>query len=299
MLTFFGGKGGVGKTTLSNAYALGRSKQERVLVVSTDPAHNLGHLWHQEIGPEPVTVRERLDLVELDPEKATRAHLAQAGETMRAHMPERLHKEVDKHLELAATSPGTHEAALLEQMAALIEDHEGAYDHIIFDTAPSGHTARLMALPELMSAWTDGLLKRRDKADKFADVVGSLGGETKSQRRDAELRSILYRRRTRFEHLRDALRSSTFNIVLTAERLPVMETIELYAELAEHRIPVGGLFINRRSPAALPGRRAVEEEALAMLCAALPDVPITELPLLDYEVGSPEALEEIATYLQQ
>ncbi len=81
MLTFFGGKGGVGKTTLSNAYALGRSKQERVLVVSTDPAHNLGHLWHQEIGPQPVTVRENLDLVELDPEKATHAHLAQAGET--------------------------------------------------------------------------------------------------------------------------------------------------------------------------------------------------------------------------
>ncbi|MFH0411582.1 ArsA family ATPase [Corynebacterium sp. L4756] len=311
---FFGGKGGVGKTTIANATALQLSASATTLVVSTDPAHNVGHLWDTKVGDVPTAVRPGIDVLELDPARATQEHLQQAGDTMRRMMPEHLHKEVKKHLHLAEHSPGTHEAAMLERIAILLEDYGEKYDHIIFDTAPSGHTARLMALPELMSAWTDGLLERRAKSEKFSDIVRGMSPTGKDRtvatavdpvdRRNQELRSILLKRRRRFEQLRAVLTDATrcqFHIVLTAERLPVLETDEFHAELNANGVHVGALIVNRRSPADqgefLASRRKYEDEALADLQRRLPKLDVIEIPLRAHDVGSPQALEEIASFL--
>src|SRR5690625_6508180 len=72
---FFGGKGGVGKTTIANATALKVSAHASTLVVSTDPAHNVGHLWNMQVGDTPTTVRPGVDVLELDPARATNEHL--------------------------------------------------------------------------------------------------------------------------------------------------------------------------------------------------------------------------------
>lgn len=317
---FVGGKGGVGKTTVAAAVALAQAQRgQRVLLVSTDPAHNLGHLWVRTIGPSKVRLAANLDGLEIDPGAAVQAHLAEVGAALRRLMPAHLAGEIDKHMALSQDAPGMHEAALLERIAETVEDGLRDYDLVVFDTAPSGHTARLMALPEMMSAWTEGLLRRQDRSERFGAAMRSLGSDEgigariiggertdTGEDRDQQIRKLLHRRRHRFDHLRTTLAdaaTTAFVIVLAAERLPVLETIELHAQLRRASVAVGGLVVNKRSPADagafLAERRAQEEKHLHTLKAALPAAPIQQLPLLAGDVVGSDALHAFAELLME
>lgn len=316
-ILFFGGKGGVGKTTVSAATALARAHEgARVLLVSTDPAHNLGHLFDRQIGPRPVRITAGLDALELDPNETVNAHLEEVSGALHQMMPVKLHAEIDKHMALSRDAPGMQEAALLERMAEVVETGFDDYDLIVFDTAPSGHTAQLMVMPEIMSAWTEGLIKRREKADRFAEFVRDLGKDSsmedktvggataKEQERESRIRQILNRRRLKFTGLRDKLGDrelTSFVIVLAAERLPVLETIELHERLQTIGISVDCLVANKRAPANsgefLAQRHAQEEQHLAVLTRALPDIPRQDIFLSAHDVVGLEALEGFARAL--
>ncbi len=310
---FIGGKGGVGKTAIASAVGLHQARAgRRVLVVSTDPAHNLGHLWQRPVGDRPVALAQRLDGVEIDPDRTTDEHLEAVGEQVRRLMPAHLSGEVDKHLRLSRDAPGMHEAAVLERIAEVLQDAE--HDLVVFDTAPSGHTARLLTLPETMSAWTEGLLRRQDRSARFgaalrnldpddsaSGIVGTGRKVDRRAQRDQEIRRILLSRRTRFAELRDLLTDderTEFIIVLAAERLPVLETIELYGKLLRSGVHVGALVVNKRSPADggafLAERRAQEQRHLDTLRGELGHVPMLELPLLPEDIVGEDALRRFA-----
>lgn len=318
-ILFFGGKGGVGKTTVSAATALARAQAGgKVLLVSTDPAHNLGHLFDRAIGSKPVRLAPGLDGLELDPDETVRLHLKEITSSLHKLMPVHLRGEVDKHMALSKDAPGMQEAALMERIAEVVEQGVKDYDLIVFDTAPSGHTARLMALPEMMSAWTEGLIKRQEKADGFAQVVKDLSREAGSdssmqdktfgddtvdaeKMRESGIRRILHRRRLRFTHLRDQLsnaESTAFVIVLAAERLPILETIALHAQLQAAKVNVAAMVVNKRSPADggafMQARFAQEQGYLEMLTEALPNLPRHDLFLLARDIVGLESLREFA-----
>lgn len=314
-ILFFGGKGGVGKTTVSAATALALANAgAKVLLVSTDPAHNLGHLFDRAIGSKTVRLAPGLDGMELDPEETVEAHMREITNALHQLMPVKLRGEVDKHMELSRDAPGMQEAAILERMAEVMEQGVKDYDHIVFDTAPSGHTARLMVLPEMMSAWTEGLIKRREKADKFAEIVRDLGRDSSMEdkifsadaadaerQKESRIRQILNRRRLRFATLRDRLADpaqTTFIIVLAAERLPVLETIELHAQLQKAGVHVDCLVVNKRAPIGmgdfLEERRKQETQHLVTLAKALPNIPRQDLFLLTQDVIGVEALTQFA-----
>lgn len=322
---FVGGKGGVGKTAVASALALQQARAGRpTLVVSTDPAHNLGHLWQQRVGDAPVELAPGLRGLEIDPARTTEEHLRAVRTTMERLMPDHLQGEVKKHLDLAREAPGTHEAAVLERVAEVVEQR-GEGELVVFDTAPSGHTSRLVALPEMMQAWTEGLLRRQDRSASFGRALRSLEGDRAEQaamdvigtgpgaaarsadrraQRDGEIRTILDRRQDRFRSLRSVLQDpgqAAFVIVLAAERLPVLETVELEDQLRRSRMHVGALVINKRSPAdggpLLAARHEVEARYVAELERSLPRLPRVEVPLLPGEVLGAEGLGRLAAYL--
>ena len=293
-ILFFGGKGGVGKTTVSAATALARAQAGgKVLLVSTDPAHNLGHLFDRAIGAKPVRLAPGLDGFELDPDETVRLHVKEITSSLHKLMPVHLRGEVDKHMALSKDAPGMQEAALMERIAEVVEQGVKDYDLIVFDTAPSGHTARLMALPEMMSAWTEGLIKRQGKADSFAQVVRDLGRDSSMEEKtfsadsqDAEkmresgIRGILHRRKL---------------------RLPVLETIELHAQLKAANIDVAALVVNKRAPAEvgefMRARREQEQAHLDVLSKALPNIPRHDLFLVAQDIVGVPALAKLAAKL--
>jgi len=310
-LLFVGGKGGVGKTSLSSALALGRARTgARVLVVSTDPAHSLGHLWQRAIGDQTVELARfdnggAVDGVEIDPAATVDRHLAAVQQTMLRLLPESQHCSARAHLERARIAPGSHEAAMLERIAELAELGRLDHDLVVFDTAPSGHTLRLLALPGQLAGWTDALLRNRNRSERYAAAMRGLTGRGDAQAEsEAALRRALELRRTRFEALRTALADPArtgFVVAFVAEALPVAETLDVVRVLRTLQVDVAALIANRRSPAdagpLLGARRAVEDAQLRRVCEQVPDVPVIEVPLIPGELTGQGALKRLADLL--
>lgn len=309
-ILFVGGKGGVGKTSVSAALAVARARDGgRVLLVSTDPAHNLGHVWDRALADEPTRVLSSdegsVDAVEIDPHATIERHFAAVAETMRRLLPERLHASARQHLDQARSAPGSHESAVLERVAELIERSRDSHDLVIFDTAPSGHTLRLLALPEQLTSWTETLLASRDRSERFAAAArGLVGTRERESSADAELRRTLIARRDRFALFRRVVTDAevtSFIVVSVAERLPVAESIDVVQQLARLGVDPAALVVNRRSPAdagaLLAARRAQEARHLATLRSAVGDAPIVEVPLLAGDLAGSEALGVLAEHL--
>lgn len=308
---FVGGKGGVGKTSVASALALARARSGgRVLLVSTDPAHNLGHIWEISLSDTPARVFTApsgyVDAVEVDPHATIERHFTAVTATMMKLLPERLHPSAKAHLALAKTAPGSHESATLERIAQLMEQGLDEYDLVLFDTAPSGHTLHLLSLPEKLSGWTESLLASRSRSDRFAAAArGLVGGEQDPESAaDSELRRTLLARRDRFARMTKTITDPSttgFVVVTVAESMPIAESLDIVDQLHALGVDIAAVVINRRSPtdagAFLAERSKREEASLLPLREHLGAIPTTELPLLGRDMTGEDALEELAALI--
>lgn len=149
---FFTGKGGVGKTSIACAAAVQLAgENKRVLLVSTDPASNVGQVFSTEIGNKVTEIREvaRLAALEIDPQQAAQAYRDKIVGPVKGVLPEDVVKGIEEQLSGACTT----EIAAFDEFTSLLTDDAliAEFDHIIFDTAPTGHTIRLLQLP---GAWS-------------------------------------------------------------------------------------------------------------------------------------------------
>ena len=284
---FFGGKGGVGKTTCSAAVALALSEQgRRVLLVSTDPAHSTSDIFEEPIGSTERELKPRLWALEIDAEAEASRYIRGVKQDIERMFSPSVIRQAHKQIELAAASPGLVEVAMLDRMIDLIVDREGSYDSIIFDTAPTGHTLQLLRMPEAMTAWIQALVRHRRvllEMDRGSDeAVSTVLAE------DPVL-AALERRRERLQELRNTIvdRSRTsFVLVTIPERLAIEETARAAEVLGETALTVGGLIVNRVLPDGLEGefyrsrksQEIVYLDEIAKRFAKLPRAIVRQLP---------------------
>jgi len=167
---FFTGKGGVGKTSLACATAVWLADQgKRTLLVSTDPASNVGQVFSQTIGHRitDISTVQNLAAMEVDPMAAAQAYRDRVLDPVRGLMPADVVSSIEEQLSGSCTT----EIAAFDEFTGLLTNHElqEKYDHIVFDTAPTGHTIRMLELP---GAWSGYLEANPDAAANLGPLVG-------------------------------------------------------------------------------------------------------------------------------
>ena len=292
---FFGGKGGVGKTTCASAMAVTASQAgKRVLLVSTDPAHSTSDMFERPIGPEPVELLPNLHGLEIDGEFESQRYVANVKEQIRGLFGHHILKEATRQIDLAASMPGAEEMALFDRIGGLIRGEDERFDLIVFDTAPTGHTLRLIRMPELMEAWIRALSKSRH---------AMLGIE-----QDDATDPVMLKLAERLENLREfrarllSPRISAFVLVLVAERLPIEETARAIEQLKEAGVTIGGLVVNRVLPASSPdpflrSRHDQEVVYLDEIEKRFKSYPRVRVPQLPSDVHGITTLEQLAGHL--
>jgi arsenite/tail-anchored protein-transporting ATPase len=260
---FYGGKGGVGKTTCAAAFALASSAAAtsgRVLIVSTDPAHSLGDALGLRLSAAPRRIRRQLDAVELDARRAfarwLRENRRALGEILE-HGTWLDAADVDTLLDLSF--PGIDELVGLMEIDRFAR--RAQYDVIVVDTAPTGHTLRLLAAPETVGVVAGVLDALQDEHRVIRDQLARVTrGPEAADRLIASLGAQAARIASR---LRDRRRTS-FRWVTLPEMLSVDESLDAFHALERAGLDVDEVVVNRLLPSARPcplcDRRRVEEQ---------------------------------------
>jgi arsenite-transporting ATPase len=277
---FFTGKGGVGKTSLSCAVALGLADQgKRVLLVSTDPASNLDEMLGQRLSDRPVPIpgAPNLRAMNIDPEKAAEDYRARVLDQLGADASEDERRTVREQLSGACTT----EIAAFDEFVGLLAGDAPDVDHVIFDTAPTGHTLRLLSLPR---AWT-GFLKGNDRG------ASCLGPHSGLKMQEERFRAAL-------ETLSDPARTSIV-LVTRADHGAVREAARTSDELRALGLGNQRLVVNGVFSAAAPGDAVADGLARdhAAVIADLPPelsvLPRTEVPLRSFDLVGLSALRAL------
>lgn len=265
----YGGKGGVGKTTMAAATALSSAAGGiSTLVVSTDPAHSLSDTLETAIPATPTRIREEIPLwaAEIDPDAAAEEGMfgtdedplgglgdLGGGGPMADLFGSSPGGEADDDTDeptgglaelmgMGGSMPGADEAAAMRQLLEYLDDPR--FDRVVIDTAPTGHTLRLLQLPELMDSMVGRLLQFRQKmSGMLGGVTGMFGGDDTGDP-SAELDAL----RERIERLRAVLRDpgqTDFRVVMIPEEMSVVESERLVDRLGSFEIPIQTLVVNR------------------------------------------------------
>lgn len=242
---FFSGKGGVGKTTLAGTAAVWlAAKGESVLVASTDPAHSLSDLFDRYIGGDGIVVSPGLEAVEVDAPGTIDGLLEGIGT---GPLSSGAAAAADL-LKLASNAPGVDEIVSLDMLLRLIETP--LHDAVVLDTAPTGHTLRLLSLPELMDRYFGRLMKWRRQFSRVGKHLRRLL-RTEEAGEPEELGEQLAGAQGRMQMLAELLRDPercSLVLVTIPEAMSVLETMRTMELLAGQGMPVAAVAVNMLQP---------------------------------------------------
>jgi arsenite-transporting ATPase len=321
---FVGGKGGVGKTTTSCCLSLQLSKsRKKVLIVSTDPAHNLSDAFAQKFSKDPTAVNgyDNLFCMEIDPEVDMGDEIGEAlgagGADGAAGGMASLFQD------LTQAVPGIDEAMSFAELMKQVQTMD--YDVIVFDTAPTGHTLRLLAFPTTIGNAMDKILSLKNKfAGMIPQVAAMMGGQMPSEEmmmgKLEQMREVIERVNLTFK---DPAKT-TFVCVCIPEFLSLYETERLVQELTKFDIDTHNIVVNQvlfpdKDAEELAGwyeeekpklsgeaqellgkllaRKRMQDKYVNQIWDLYEDFHVVLMPLLNHEVRGSTKLEAFSTFL--
>jgi len=305
--TFFGGKGGVGKTVLAGAMAMWFARQGRnTLLASTNPVHSLTSMLDQDVfgKPTPVNGVPNLLAYEID----TRDTIERSKQEIREKISwflkfADIKTKADEFVESATMNPAFEESAMFENMIELMIKDE--YDVYVFDTAPTANARRLLGMSSVYSMWVNKMVKSREEATSLREI---LSYSRKKKEKDP-LMDYLVDFRERMGKAKDLLTDpalTAFFFITLPEALPIAVITRFINWFNEFGIPVGGVVVNmlidkasvaEDAPEFVKNRVSMQGDYMDEIWETFDDNVRALIPLFETEVRGVEMLQRTADKL--
>jgi arsenite-transporting ATPase len=301
--TFYGGKGGVGKTVLAGAAALWWAEQgKRTLLASTNPVHSLTSMLDQDVFGKPTAVNGTSNLwaYEIDTRDTIQKSKREIREKIEWFLKfADIKTKADEFVESATMNPAFEESAMFENMIDIMFQDE--YEAYVFDTAPTANARRLLGMSSVYGMWVNKMMQSRQEAQSLREL---LSFRRKKQEKDP-LMEYLIGFRGRMEHAKELLTDQSktaFFFVTLPEALPIAVIKRFIAWFNDFGIPVGGVVVNmlidketvtENTPDFVRNRVAMQDGYMEEIWQSFPDVRGI-VPLFETEVRGVDMLRRTA-----
>ncbi len=243
---FFIGKGGTGKSTVSALTALKLSHEQKILLVSMDPAHNQSDIFQTTLSDKPTEINKNLLVIEINTEKWIKNYLHEIEDSVRRNYLYLSAFNLEKNFNIIKNSPGLEEYALLLAFNKVREIYS-TKDHIIFDMPPTALTTRFFSLPPLSLLWNNHLIKLRDEIIKKKELITKIKFNKKEYESDKVLKKLQQQQSfyTDVKNIFTDINTTSINLVLNPDKLSMEESKRIIEKFREINIQTDNIIINK------------------------------------------------------
>jgi arsenite/tail-anchored protein-transporting ATPase len=304
----FGGKGGLGKTTLSATCAYWLARQgKRVLLFSVDPQASLSDIFQRDIfGKGAVPIVENLWAQEIDADRRIREYQDEIRQKiLDMYGFDRVPEEIDSYIASASAEPAMEESAIFDAVVDIIV--KGDYDYYIYDLVPLGHALYYLSMAKVYDEWINKITRLREEMGQYDQVAATMRRQDKVEEDKIleELKYIKNRINTSSQILTDKQRTAFF-FVLVPEEMIIVDTRKAAELFARFDVPISGYVVNRilpeelraaHIPVYLKNRMQMQEKYLADIRQSLGQHILAYVPEMERDVTGLPMIERLAEQL--
>ena len=304
----FGGKGGLGKTTLSATCAFWLANQgKRVLLFSVDPQASLSDIFQRDIfGKGPVSITQNLWAQEVDADRRIRDYQDEIRKKiLDMYGFDRVPEEIDNYISAASAEPAMEESAIFDAVVDIIV--QGDYDYYIYDLVPLGHALYYLSMAKVYDEWINKITKLREEMQRYDQMAATMRRqETLEEDKILEELQYIKNRINASSQILTDKRRTAFFFVLVPEEMIILDTKKAAGLFARFDVPISGYVVNRmlpadlnrgNIPAYLKSRIDLQQKYLEQIRSTLGKEVLAYVPEMERDITGLAMIEKLAARL--